>query len=90
MKKPAQVIGRVLGWVLVSLGMLLGTAILASLVHSHVIFIEARVVALGIAGAIAVAGLLLVLLCRTKHIELIPRRVSERCRSGGQAAPQER
>ena len=68
MKKPVQTICRVFGWVLVALGMLLGTVIVVSLVRSHVLFVEARVVALGVAGAIAGAGLLLVRLCRAKHI----------------------
>ncbi len=63
-----RIIGLVSGLVLVVLGTLLGAVILWSLVRSHVIFIEARLVGLAGAGAILVVGLLLVLLCRKKTV----------------------
>jgi apolipoprotein N-acyltransferase len=62
MRRLAQVIG----WALVSVGMLLGAATLASLVDSHVLFVEARLLVLSLAGAIEVVGLVLVLLARKK------------------------
>ena len=57
-------LGEALGWVITSAGTLLGAAIILSFIRSRAIFVEARLLALALAGCIMVAGLIIAFVCR--------------------------